>query len=193
MTQPANPHLEPGRVYRTQDLAQWSANPPRLAKRLVKEGALVPLARGLFAHPKRGRFGAVPPGDDDLLRAFLDGAPFIITGPARWNTLGLGATAVFATPLVYNTKRSGSFSLGGRGFQLRRVAFPSAPTPEWYVVDLFEHSAQAGVSRDVLTAALKRALAAGRFDAHRLRETAERYATKATKAHLEAAMEAGHA
>lgn len=48
-----------------------------------------------------------------------------------------------------------------------------------------------GVS--ALTATLKRALAAGRFDADRLRETAERYATKATRAHLEVAMEAGHA
>ena len=60
------------------------------------------------------------------------------------------------------------------------------------MVDLFENSAQAGVSRDELTASLKRALAAGRFDAHRLRETAELYATKATKAHLKAAVEAGH-
>ena len=82
----------------------------------------------------------------------------------------------------YNTKRSGTFTLGGRGFQLRRVAFPPTPTPEWYVVDLFENFAQAGVSRSELTAALKRALAARRFDAHLLRETAERYATRATKA-----------
>lgn len=193
MTQPATPQFEPGRVYRTQELARWSANAPRLAKRMVKEGALVPLARGLFVHPRRGRFGEVPPRDDELLRAFLDGGPFVITGPERWNTLGLGATALFATPLVYNTKRSGSFSLGGRGFHLRRVAFPVTPTPEWYVVDLFENAARAGISRDVLTAALKRALASGRFNAGRLRQSAERYATRATKAYLEVAMKAGHA
>ena len=57
MTAPAHPQLEPGRVYRTRDLAAWSANAPRLAKRLVRDGALLPLANGLFAYPKRSRFG----------------------------------------------------------------------------------------------------------------------------------------
>src|SRR3990170_8802520 len=83
-------------------------------------------AHGLFVHPRRGRFGVVPPSDEELLRAFLCGAPFVLTGPDRWNALGLGTTAVFAAPLVYNTKRSGTFELGGRRFVLRRVAFPGA-------------------------------------------------------------------
>ena len=60
MASPAHPKLEPGRVYRTRDLEPWGANAPRLAKRLVAEGLLVPLAHGLFAHPKRSRFGSVP-------------------------------------------------------------------------------------------------------------------------------------
>jgi hypothetical protein len=47
----SQPHLEPGRVYRTRDLAIWSANATRLATRLVEQGKLVPLAHGLFAHP----------------------------------------------------------------------------------------------------------------------------------------------
>jgi hypothetical protein len=55
------------------------------------------------------------------MRAFLDGGPFVFTSPERWNALGLGSTAVFAAPLVYNTKRSGAFELGGRRFVLRRV------------------------------------------------------------------------
>ena len=67
MTLAAKPELAPGRVYRTRDLGRWSANPPRLAKRLVRSGELVPLAHGLFAHPKRGRFGTVPPGDEEML------------------------------------------------------------------------------------------------------------------------------
>lgn len=96
-------HLEPGRVYRTRDLATWSANAPRLAKRLVDQGELVPLAHGLFAHPKQSRFGPVPPLDEEIMRAFLDGGPFVFTGPERWNALGLGTTAVFTVPLVYNT------------------------------------------------------------------------------------------
>lgn len=188
MTSPAQPNLEPGRVYRTRDLAVWSANAPRLAKRLVQEGALVQLAHGLFARPKQSRFGAVPPGDEEIMRAFLDGTPFVFTGPERWNALGLGTTAVFAAPLVYNTKRSGTFVLGGRRFVLRRVAFPESPTPEWFVIDLIEHADQAGASRPELGAALARALARRAFDRDRLREMARRYGTKATQALVESAL-----
>ena len=109
-----HPPLRPGRAYRTKDLSAWGANSPRLAKRLVREGRLVELAHGLFAHPRKGRFGVVPPSDEEVMRAFLDGGRFVFTGPDRWNALGLGTTALFATPLVYNTKRSGTFKLGGR-------------------------------------------------------------------------------
>jgi hypothetical protein len=190
MSLAATPELAPGRVYRTRDLGRWGANAPRLAKRLVQSGELVPLAHGLFAHPKRSRFGTVPPGDDEMLRAFLDDTPFVLTGPDRWNALGLGTTAVFAEPLVYNQKRSGRFVLGGRAFQLRRVAFPETPTPEWYVVDLLEHADQAGAARSDIVNALARALAAGRFDRERLRTMAARYATRATRALLDSALSA---
>jgi len=159
----------------------------------VREGALVPLAYGLFAHPKRGRFGAVPPDDEELMRAFLGGQPFVFTGPERWNALGLGSTALFAMPLVYNTKRSGTFDLGGRRFLLRRVAFPRNPTPEWFVVDLLEHADQAGASRADLAAALGRALARRAFDRSRLRAMAREYGTHPTQALVESALAAGAA
>ena len=160
----AQPTLEAGRVYRTRDFAEWSANAPRLAKRLVREGQLVPLAHGLFARPARSRFGNVPPTDQELMRAFLDGAGFVFTGPERWNALGLGSTAVFATRLVYNTKRSGTFAFGGRRFLLRRVAFPENPPPEWFVVDLLENADQAGASARELAQTLGRALRRGAFN-----------------------------
>jgi hypothetical protein len=182
VTAPARPQLEPGRVYRTRDLADWSANAPRLAKRLVQDGSLIRLGHGLFAQPKRSRFGVVPPGDEELLRAFLDGSPFVYTGPERWNALGLGSTATFAVPLVYNTKRTGTFELGGRRFLLRRVAFPENPPPEWFVVDLLEHAEQAGTSRADVAAALGRALSRGVFDRQRLFDMAGRYGTKMTQA-----------
>jgi len=181
-------HLEPGRVYRTRDLAAWSANPPRLAKRLVDQGELVPLAHGLFARPKQSRFGPVPPLDEEIMRAFLDGGPFVFTGPERWNVLGLGTTAVFALPLVYNTKRSGTFTFGNRRFVLRRVAFPENPPTEWFVVDLFEHADQAAASPDKIAQVLARALARDRFDRDRLREMAKRYGSRATYALVEGAL-----
>jgi hypothetical protein len=184
----AQPQLEPGRVYRTRDLARWSANAPRLARRLVREGALVPLAQGLFVHPKRGRFGEVPPSDEELMRRFVEDTPFVFTGPERWNALGLGTTALFATSLVYNTKRTGTFELGGRRFVLRRVAFPENPPREWFVIDLLEHADQAAASREDLQATLGRALARGEFDHERLCEMAQRYGTRATQALVRAAL-----
>jgi hypothetical protein len=188
MTLASKPQLSPGRVYRTRDLEAWSRNAPRLAKRLVGEGELVQLAPGLFVHPKRGRFGVVPPSDEVILRAFLNDTPFVLTGPARWNALGLGSTAVFAMPLVYNTKRSGVFELGGRKFMLRRVVFPEVAPMEWFVVDLLEHADQAGASRSELAKSLAQALASGRFNRVRLRTMADRYATRATRALVESAM-----
>jgi hypothetical protein len=187
----AFPSLEPGRVYRTRELAAWSTNAPRLARRLVDEGVLMPLAQGLFAHPRQSRFGPVPPSDEAIMRAFLDGGPFVFTGPERWNALGLGTTAAFALPLVYNTKRSGTFAFGNRRFVLRRVAFPEHPPAEWFVIDLLEHAEQAAASPAEVAQALANAVARGRFDRERLRELARRYGSRATQALVDCAVRAG--
>jgi hypothetical protein len=182
--------LSLGRVYRTRDLASLSANAPRLAKRLTREGRLMRLAHGLFACPTQSRFGPVPPSDEKVIRVFLDGSPFVFTGPDRWNALGLGSTALYTAPLVYNTKRSGTFILGGRRFILRRVAFPRKPTSEWYIVDLFEHADQAGVSTEALCASLAQALRRKRFDAAQLTKAARAYGSKRTQALLVAVVQA---
>jgi hypothetical protein len=188
MTVAARPKLEPGRVYRTRDFTRWGANPPRLAKRLVDNGELEQLAHGLYVVPVTSRFGKVPPTDEAVMRAFLDDTPFVFTGPERWNALGLGATAMLAATLVYNTKRSGVFNLGGRQFVLRRVAFPESPPPEWYVVDLFEQAAQVGVSRDELAQGLRLAVHDGRFDRKRLLVMAQRFGTKKTLGYILSAL-----
>lgn len=181
MPAPVQPELEPGRVYRTREFARWTANPPRLAQRLVRDGKLVQLAQGMFAAQQRSRFGVVPPTDEALMSAFLDGGPFVFTGPDRWNALGLGTTAVFARPLVYNTKRSGKFIFDGREFLLRRVAFPTPVSPEWFVIDLFENADQAGASVDDLTESLRGALRAGRFDREELHEAARLFGSRRTQ------------
>ncbi len=177
--------LRRGRVYRTRDLARWSANPTRLANQLVQRGLLQRLAHGLYVHPEQSKFGPVPPTDRALLRAFLGGGPFVLTGPAVWNNLGLGATALHAATLVYNTKRSGTFQLGGRTYRLRRVAFPRHPSREWFVVDLLEHAEEAGVSRQDLVDAVRAALASERLDAERLDAMTSRYGSKAVQVLLE--------
>lgn len=187
------PTLRPGHVYRTADLLVWGANPTRLAKNLVDKGLLQPLAQGLFVHPRRGRFGTVPPTDKEVLRSFLRGTPFVITGPERWNALGLGTTAMFAVTLVYNVKRSGEFTLGGRRYLLRRVRFPRRPTPEWYAVDLIENAGMAGVSLNDLEQGLARAVADKRLDQTILLEYAAEYGTKRTLALVERAVKGGTA
>ena len=189
MSTAAQPQLEPGRAYRTRDLRRWSANPTRLARRLVEEGKLREAAHGLYYAPVPSKFGPTPAADEELLRVFLGGEPFLVTGPPRWNALGLGSTAMFATTLVYNTRRTGEVVLGGRRFFLRRVYFPEAPTPEWFVIDLLQHHDMAGVAlsqlRDGLVATLRR----GRWDRDRLRAMAETYGTKATLALVDDALQ----
>lgn len=188
MPAPVDPRLQPGRAYRTRDLRRWSANPTRLARRLVDEGKLREAAHGLFYAPQKTRFGAAPASDEALLRAFLGGDPFVMTGPPYWNALGLGSTAMFAVTLVYNTRRSGEFRLCGRRFLLRRVYFPKTPTPEWYIVDLLQHHDTSGAPLDDLRTGLVAAMRQEKWDRSRLREMARTYGTKSTLAVVESAL-----
>ena len=128
------------------------------------------------------RFGPAPPDRRNLLRSFLDGGSFLITGPPVWNTLGLGSSQMFAHPLVYNRKRSGVFNLGGRTFDLRRVRFPDHPTLEWFVVDLLENLALVCLDRDETAAILASRIAEGAFDLETLAAMAAEYGSRATQA-----------
>jgi len=188
MTAAAQPQLDPGRAYRTRDLRRWSANPTRLARRLVDEGKLREAAHGLYDAPVPTRFGPAPASSEELLRVFLSGEPFLVTGPPLWNALGLGSTAMFAVTLVYNTRRTGEVVLDGRRFLLRRVYFPKDPTPEWFVIDLLQHHDMAGAALSDLREGLVATLRLGRWDRGRLREMAETYGTKATLALVEDAL-----
>ncbi len=176
-----NPELSPGGVYRTLDLSVWSSNPSRTADRLVREGELVYLAKGLYYHPRRSKFGVPPPDHEQILRAFLKDDRFLITGPDLWTELGLGATALFPHLLVYNTRRSGYFHLGGRSFYLRRIPFPDNPPAEWFVVDLIEHHAMAGVSLETIRENLIEALQEDRFNRDLLTQMGTRYGKKQTR------------
>lgn len=171
----------PGRVFRTRDLASLTANPTRTAKRWVDEGLCTRLRPGLYAVAEMTKFGSAPPDRRNLLRSFLDGDAFVITGPPVWNTLGLGSTQMFAHPLVYNRKRSGLFNLGGRTFDLRRVKFPDQPTLEWFVVDLLENLPSVCLDRSETAVILAARLAAGAFNPDTLAAMAAAFGTKATQ------------
>jgi hypothetical protein len=70
------------------------------------------------------------------------------------------------------------------------VAFPRRPTPEWFVVDLFQNAEEAGASRAELTEALARVVRRGRFDRDELRRLAKRFGSKDTQARIESAVAA---
>src|SRR6266849_3095481 len=50
-------HLRPGRVYRREDLAQWSKAVDRHLKQLVSDGTLTKLAPGLYLYPEQTVLG----------------------------------------------------------------------------------------------------------------------------------------
>jgi hypothetical protein len=177
----ATPELKKGRVYRTEDFSRFDRNPTRLVSKLVGEGKLRQLRKGLYYAPRRSAFGEVPPSEDELLRACFRGRPYLRTGPGVWNALRLGTTAVEAVPLVYNRTRTGKVRLGGRRFELRRVRFPRRPTPEYFVIDLLENTERAGADLESVGKALTAALRAGRFDAGRLIDMAAEYGTRRTQ------------
>lgn len=183
------PGIEPGQVYRTKDFRQWSANPARLAKRLMHEGKLRQAAQGLFYAPLPTRFGPAPPDETEILRAFFAGSPFLVSGPAKWNALGLGATAMFVTTLVYNTRRTGEFILDGRRYLLRRVLFPENAPPEYFVVDLLQQHDMAGIALSELEHGLVATLSDYRWNKDILIDMAKLYGNKATLALVERAIQ----
>ena len=181
MPAPAQPKLEPGRVYRTGDLSAWGSNPTRLAHRLVAQGRLRRLRQGLYEAPALSRFGLIPATDVELVRAFIGTDEFLFSGSLAWNALGLGATAVQAVTLVYNRRRSGEFTFGRRRFVFRRVAFPSTtPAPEWYAIDLYRHAAEAGVDRADVLAGMGAAVNSGSLNGAMLLDMAGRFGRPGT-------------
>jgi len=170
-----------GKVYRTEDLTRWTSNPARMVKRMVDSGELVRLAKGIYHKPERNRYGVMPPAAEELVGALVKHTPFVFTGPAYWNALGLGSTVMFPVQLVYNTKRSGDYLLGGRRFRLSRQRFPMKPTPEWFAVDLMAHRDLVGLDEETLARGLVRALTIGTLSADTLAATAKEYGTRSTR------------
>jgi hypothetical protein len=133
-------HLRPGQVYRRADLLPWSNAVDRHLKQLVEEGTLTKLSGGVYAYPKRSRFGAVPADDKKLVEAFLKDHRFLLTTPNAYNALGVGSTQLYNETLVYNHKRHGRFKLGKRDYEFRvKPHFPSKLTKEFLLVDLVDN------------------------------------------------------
>lgn len=142
-------HLREGRVYRRADLEPWSNAVDRHLLQLQEDGVLVKLSGGLYYCPKMTAFGAAPAEDERLVEAFLKDRRFLLTSPNLYNALGLGTTQLYNETLVYNHKRHGRFTLGGRTFRFAmKPHFPAKPTPEFLLVDVVNNLAQLAEDRE---------------------------------------------
>ena len=129
--------LKQGRVYRREDMIEWSNAIDRHLEKLVEESVLEKLAQGLYYVPKISAFGKVPPDEDVLVRGFLKDDRFLLVSPNSYNSLGGGTTQLYNKKVVYNHKRHGIFKLGNREFDFqRKYDFPTKITQEFLLVDL---------------------------------------------------------
>jgi hypothetical protein len=173
-------HLRPGRVYRREDLGRWSNAVDRHVKQLVSNGALTKLAGGLYLFPKQTAFGKAPADDDTLVRAFLRDGRFLLASPSAYNSLGVGTTQLYDKTIVYNHKRHGMFSLGGRTFDFRvKPTFPRTLSPEFLLVDLVNNVDRLAESRDEVLARVKER--APSYNVPRLQRAARDYGNVWTK------------
>jgi len=173
-------HLRPGRVYRREDLARWSNAVDRHIKALVEEGTLTKLAGGLYMRPKQTVFGKAPPDDTELVSGFLKDRRFLLASPNVYNALGVGTTQLYDKTVVYNHKRHGSFTLGGRTFDFRvKPSFPRKLTREFLLVDLVNNLDRLAESHEEVLTRVK--LRAARLDAQRLQRAARDYGNVKTR------------
>lgn len=182
-------HLRPGRVYRRAELAQRSNAVDRHLKQLVSEGTLRKLAGGLYLYPKPTVFGKAPAEDDQLVASFLKDRRFLLASPNAYNSLGVGTTQLYDKTVVYNHKRHGVFTLGGRKFDFRvKPSFPRSLSKEFLLVDLVNNLDRLAESKSEVLARVKERAAS--YDAPRLCRAARDYGNVRTKKFFDEALKA---
>jgi hypothetical protein len=175
--------LQPGRVYRREELAHWSTAVDRHLRELVATGTLKKLAQGLYHAPKQSSFGLLPPSDEQVVGAFLRDKNFLVFSPSAYNVVGLGTTQLYNRTLVYNHKRHGIFRLGNRQFDFRmKPRFPKKLTPEFLYVDLLNNLEELAEDRDAVLRQAQSKLPS--FDPARLQAAAESFGNVSTRKRL---------
>jgi hypothetical protein len=173
-------HLRPGQVYRREDLTQWSSAVDRHVKQLLNDGTLTKLSGGLYLYPKETVFGKAPAEDDKLVGSFLKDHRFLLASNNAYNGLGVGTTQLYDKTVVYNHKRHGLFSLGGRTFDFRvKPAFPRTLSREFLLVDLVNNLDRLAESKNEVLGRVKERAAS--YDVPRLQRAARDYGNVRTK------------
>ena len=173
-------HLSPGKVYRRSELLSCSRSIDRDLTTRVKQKKLVKAGVGLYYKPVKSRFGALPPDERKLVRAFLLDEHFLLFSRNQYNALGLGLTQVYNRTIVYNRKRHGVFTLTNREFDFRRPlkGFPRLLTKEFLLVDLVNHLKELSEDSELIKARIRQKL--NTFDQKRLKRLAKQYGKVAT-------------
>jgi hypothetical protein len=173
-------HLRPGQVYRRQDLVPWSSAVDRHLKQLVGDGTLTKLAGGLYLRSKETVFGKAPAEDEKLVESFLRDSRFLLASPNAYNKLRLGTTQLYDKTVVYNHKRHGTFSLGGRAFEFRvKPSFPKTVTKEFLLVDLVNNLDQLAEDREQVLRRVEKEVTS--FDGPRLERSVRDYGSVRTQ------------
>ena len=180
-------HLRPGQVYRREDMTRWSNAIDRHLKQLVDDGTLTKLAGGLYAYPKETVFGKAPAEDDKLVGTFLKDRRFLVASPNAYNSLGVGTTQLYDRTVVYNHKRHGNFSLGGRMFDFRvKPTFPRTLSKEFLLVDLVNNLDRLAESQKEVLTRVKERVAS--YDMPRLQRAARDYGNVRTRKYFSEAL-----
>ena len=172
--------LEPGHVYRRSDLASLSTNIDRHLASLVAEGSLKKLSQGLYSAPKTTPFGEALPDAQSLIRTFLKDDHFVVYSLSQFNSLELGTTQLYNQQVVFNRKRLGEFTLGGRTYTFHRWReAPKQLTAEFLVVELLNHLNELAEDRDQILVRLKEKIK--QFNRRKLHYAAAHYGTISTQ------------
>lgn len=166
--------MRPGGVYRRQNLDGLTTAVDRDLRTLVDSGEVRKLGYGLYYRPRKNPFGDTPPEDRELVRAFLKTDDFLLTSYNNFVSLGLGLTQVCSHQLVYNHKRSGNITVGGRRLTFRLVpAYPKKLSKEYLLVDILNQLMD--LPDDVGRVLRNLNSHLGEYDEDKLRENLERY------------------
>jgi hypothetical protein len=172
--------LRPGQVYRRADLAHWSTSVDRHLKQALEAGLLTKVSGGLYYAPKKTAFGAAPAEDEKLVSTFLKGDRFLLASPNAYNGLGVGTTQLHNKTVVYNRKRHGKFTLGGRTYDFRvKPDFPRKLSREFLLVDLVNNVDLLGEDAQEVLKRVKAKVSAS--DAGRLKTAVRSYGSEKAK------------
>jgi hypothetical protein len=132
------------------------------------------LSGGLYYYPKKTVFGETPAEDKKLVESFLKDRRFLLTSPNAYNALGVGTTQLYNQTVVYNHKRHGRFSLGGRTYDFRlKPHFPKHLSQEFLLVDMVNNLSHLAEDRERLLERVKEK--ASQMDAKALANAVRHY------------------